>query len=100
MESDEDRIRSVKRIFSLMGVSLLAGAGLVAWFQKVTIHGRRGPPVTYTGTQAVEWAGLFACIGIGLIGVNFRSRQIFAIWLGLWLAAGVATVLLPAFVHA
>lgn len=96
MEEQETRARNARRLFAAMGALLLGLAIWIALTGEVTIHGKR-QVTTYTGVQALEWAGLTACLGIALFGPYLRKSWLIASWMTFWMVAGIAAVLGPAF---
>jgi hypothetical protein len=96
MEEQEIRTRNARRLFAAMGTVLLGVAFWIALTGEVTIHGKR-QVTTYTGVQALEWAGLTACLGISLFGPYLRKSWLIATWMTCWMLTGIAAVLGPAF---
>ena len=80
-----------------MGAAMIAYAALIAWAGHITVSSKHGPAHTYTGSEALPWAALTACCGLALFGPLFARPTLIASWMSLWLVAGIAIVLVPAY---
>ena len=101
MMTDRDqRLSTMRRLFGAGSAALYGWAAVIWWTGQITIHGKHGPPITYHGGAALSWAALTACMATGLLGVFFAKAWQVGSWLGLWIIAGVAIVLLPALLPA
>ena len=80
-----------------MGAAMVAYAALIAWTGHITMSSKHGPAHTYTGSEALPWATLTACFGLALFGPLFARPTLIASWMSVWLVAGIAIVLVPAY---
>ncbi|MBS0475455.1 MAG: hypothetical protein JSR28_09940 [Proteobacteria bacterium] len=99
-EAERQRVLGVRRAISVVSLILVALALWVFATGHIRISGKHSPAHVYTGAEARAWAGLLACSGIAVLGVWLRTPARIGIWMGLWLMAGIAIVLVPAFIHA
>lgn len=99
MNEQQARLRSVRRIFGVMSLALFAYAAAIAWKGQVSVVGRTHHS-TYAGVEALQWAGLYACFGMALLGVFMTTPARVGTWIGTWLMLGIAIVLVPAYLGA
>ncbi|WP_374527940.1 hypothetical protein [Novosphingobium sp.] len=99
MDERQATLRSLRRILGAMSLALFAYAAAIAWKGHVVIIGRPHHSA-YSGAEALQWAGLYACFGAALLGVFMNTPARVGTWIGTWLVLGIAIVLVPAYTGA
>lgn len=91
--------RTPRALFAGMGSLFVLFAAWVAHKEIFVVHGRflQGGQSVSQGTDALSMAALLACLGVSFFGVLFRKKTWVAIWMGVWMSAGVAIPLVVAY---
>ena len=93
--------RTPRALFAGMGALFFLFAAWVAHKEIFVVHGRflegGHQNGVSQGADALLMAALLVCFGMSFFGALFRKKTWVAIWIGIWMSAGVAIPLVVAY---